>query len=357
MAYQFCDTFDYYNTSTIGTVWDLSTGTSTISSSFVRFPAVGSYPNNGVFLSTGSTSLRKNLKSSQTTLIAFISFGASSLPVGQTQFICCFQDSGTPQTCLGLNSDGSLQFYRQAGTFSPAAIGPNSGSGLITASSVPTHGIEIAVTFSTGSAGSVACWLDGNLVIPTTGGLKTSISANSSANQFSLGVQNAQGFQPSQTLYCDYVRVWDASGSSQNAALGSDRRKLTKLPQGAGSFTQWTPNGLGSNWQCVSSIPPNVSDYTSSSGSNTDSYTMGSAGLTTAPSMVVAKSYVEKDDGATRSIEIGVLSSGVSGLGSPAVVSSGYAYTDNCIAVDPNTGSAATASAADAYQFLKFESA
>jgi hypothetical protein len=72
--------------------------------------------------------------------------------------------------------------------------------------------------------------------------------------------------------------------------------------------------------------------------------------------MVVAKSYARKDDGASRSLQNGVRSSGANGLGTAAPIATTYGWVDSCISVDPNTGSPATAAASDAYQHLKFES-
>lgn len=355
MAYQFADSFDHYNTALINTMYDFVNGSPLISSAYARYPAVGSYPNQGVFVPTGSA-IRKNLKSNQATLIAFMSFGVSGLP-GSPQIILPFWDAGTMQCFLGLTSTGALQFYTQAPTFSPVAIGPSSALGLIAPATKAVHGIEVQITFAGSGGGSVQCYLDGALVIPLTSGLTTIKSANAYANQVAINAPGGSGYNNGLSIYSDYLRVWDTTGSYQNAILGYDVRKLTKLPQGVGALTQWTPNGLANNYQNASQNPPNASDYNSSSSAGLyDAYGMGSAGLVGAVSMTVAKSYVEKDDGNTRAIEIGVSSGGVNGLGSAITVSSSYAFVDTCISVDPATGLPPTPSAADAFQHLKLES-
>lgn len=353
MAYQFADTFDHY--ATASTMYESVTGSPVISNSYARFPAVGSYPNQGIYLP--GASVRKNLQSNQSTLIAFYSFGIAALPSSGTHLILPFWDNGTCQCFLGITSTGALQFCRQVPTYSLTAIGPSSALGLIAPFTSPNHGIEVQVSFSA-TNGSVECWLDGSLVIAQTSGLNTIVTANAYANQAGLNASNSLGLTAGMSIYSDYFRVWDTTGSYQNAPLGLDRRKLTKLPMGAGDLTQWTPNGPATNWQCVNENPPDgdVTYVASTAASTFDSYAMGASSLGTVPSMVVAKSYVRKDDSNTRAIEIGVRSSGVNGLSSPITVGSSYAFVDTCISVDPNTGSPPTAAAADAYQHLKNES-
>ena len=349
MAYQACDTFDHYNTAMLGNVYDSVTGSPVVSSAYARFPAVGSYPNLGVSIPSGAL-LGKNLKSNQATLIAFLSYGCVTLGSGSPNPIIGFGDSNFLQCGLQVLPTGALQFYNN-----PGLIGSPSAAGLIAPSSVPNHGIEVIVTFSP-TAGSVECWLDGALVIALTGSLKTTQTANSWANQITLG-GGGIGNASTRGMYCDYWRVWDALGSYQNAPLGFDVRKLTKLPQGAGALTGWAPNGAAANWQCTDDASPDGdTTYVSANAAATyDSYAMGTSGLTGLPSMVVAKSYVRKDDANTRAIEVGVRSGSSNSLGSPYVLGSSYVYVDACISVDPATGSPATAAAADAYQHLKEE--
>jgi hypothetical protein len=353
MGYQTVETFDHYNTAFLGSMFDSVNGSPLVSSSYARFPAIGGFPNQGVFVPSGSA-LRRNLKSNAATLIAFMTFGVPSLP-GSPQVILPFWDAGTMQCFLGLTATGALQFFTQVPTFAPIAIGPSSSFGLITASSKAVHGIEVQVTFSA-SGGSVECYLNGALVITLTGGLNTIKSANSFANQIGINAPPGAGYNNGLSIYCDYLRVWDTTGSYQNALVGFDVRKLTKLAAGAGDLTQWTPNGATFNWQCTNEASPDGdTTYVSSTSTNYDSYAMGTSGFSGVPSMTVVKSIARKDDGATRTLQIGVRSSSTNGLGSAFTMSSAFAVLDTCISVDPATGSPPTAAAADAFQHLKFE--
>lgn len=346
MGYQFTDTFDHYNTAHFlaGNVFETLSGSCVISSAYARFPAIGSFPNQGLFIPGGGFA-RKNLKSNQATLIAFASFGAISLPGSGYTPLIAFYDNGLIQCSLALTATGALQFLR--GTFT-VPIGPQSIAGLIGVSAVPNHGIEVQVTFSS-TGGTVQCWLDGSIVIAFTTGLNTINTVNAYANQAQLGGTGSP-------MCCDYFRVWDNTGSYQNAPIGFDIRKLTKLDAAAGFYTQWTANGAGTNYGCCNEASPDGdTTYVSSSGLNFDSYGMGSSGLAGVPSQVVVKSYARKDDGATRTLQIGVRSGTSNGLGSAFTMGSTYAWIDGCISLDPATGSPPTAAAADAFQFLKYE--
>src|ERR1039458_2540965 len=355
MAYQFTDSFDHYNTAflTAGNLYDQLWGSPVISSSYARFPAIAGFPNQGIYI-PGAAGIRKNLKSNQGTLIAFFSFGVPNLPASGWVLVAPFWDNGTCQCYVAVSSTGQLALIRQVSTYGQTILAA-SAPGLIAPSAVPNHGIEVAVTFSA-SAGSVELWLDGAVVIPLTGGLNTIVSANAYANQAGLGSSNSLGLTAYQPILSDYFRVWDNSGSYQNALVGYDVRKLTKLPQGAGALTQWTANGAAADWDCVNDASPDGdTTYVSSSGLNSDSYAMGSSGLSGLPSQVVVKSYVRKDDGATRTLQIGVRSGSSNGLGAAATMGSTYAWVDGCISVDPATSSPPTAAAADAFQHLKYE--
>ena len=101
--YQFADTFDHYTDP--ATMYEHITGTPIISSSYVRFPAIGSFPNQGMKLHAGSDLIRKNLKSNQGTLIAFMSYGGQ-VPSSNLYSIMEFYDNGTMQCYLAITSTG-----------------------------------------------------------------------------------------------------------------------------------------------------------------------------------------------------------------------------------------------------------
>ena len=294
----------------------------------------------------------KNLSTNTTTFIVFVSYGSVSLPASLNSGIVGFYDGSTLQCYFAVNTNGTMQFYRGGGGGSNVAIYNPSSALMTTGATKPVHGIEVQVTFST-SVGQVSAWLDGTQILNSPANLNTSQTGNAFASQVGIGptIGNQNG-----PMYTDYLRVWDATGSTQNAPLGLDRQPITKLPSGAGANTSMTPNGLASNYQCVSVVPPNASDYVSAAGTNViDDYAMPVAGITSAPSMVVATSYFEKDDGATRTYTNGVRSGSSNAVGSTFTASSSYTWVQNCIANDPATGVPWTASGADNAHLLHEE--
>jgi hypothetical protein len=350
MGFQFADTFSTVD-AIVQSPWTASLGTITYSHSYARFTPPAGCQGAGVLVSTGGGFVR-NLNGNINTAIGFMSFGANGFPPATSNSgVIGFLDNGTIQCYLGWTPTGALQFYR--GGSGGQAVGSPSANGLIGMSTLPTHGIEVAITFSS-TVGQVQCWLDGTQVINSSASLNTSQSGHSYCNQVGTGqyVGNSN-----QSFYTDYVRVWDSTGSYQNAPIGLDRQPVTKVPSSAGVNTNWTANGESFNYECVNQIPPtNNTIYVSANGTAViDDYTMPVASLLSAPTMVVASSYFEKDDSATRTYTNGVLSSGSSAVGSTFTANSSYAWVQNCISLDPNTSAPWTAAGADAAHFYHEE--
>lgn len=346
-AYQFCDPFDHYNTAS--ELYETTSGTITYSSAYERFAPPAGLPGQGIKCSGGSFSyVRKNLQSNQATLIIKVAVSAVAMPgSGDPGSFLAALDNGTTQWSLVILNNGAFGIILGA---SPGTTEAITGPGAIAAGLY--YGIEVTVTIA-GAASTVTAWINGVQVINATG-LNLQVTANAYANQVAIGdMHNKFG---SGLLFDDF-RVWDSTGSTQNAALGTDSRLITKMPSGAGAATAWTPNGAAANWQCVDDNPPDGdTTYVSAAAASTeDAYAMPSAAMTAAPSMVVARSYVRKDDGATRTLQIGVSSSGTLGFGSTFTIGSTYSFIDSCIALDPHTSAAWTAAGADAAQHCKNE--
>jgi hypothetical protein len=201
------------------------------------------------------------------------------------------------------------------------------------------------VTIATGTSGSVLLYVNGSAVAAINStGLNTSSDGNNYANQVSIGTQ-ASGF----TAKYDDFYCFDSTGGFLNSLLGGDARILTKMPVSAGNYTNWTPNGLSSNFQNAAVLPPSVSDYNANNTSNTkDSYTMQSASLGVAPYFVVARASLTRDDAGTHTPSIFVRSGSTdsSGVVTPALTSS-YVFYDGLFQNDPNTSSAWTGPGAD----------
>jgi hypothetical protein len=341
-AYQFADGFDNYNTASL--MYEYTFGTNAISSSYARFAPPSGLPGQGIRFNQNGALIRKNTQSNQATFIIKLAVNFQNLGAATSgNGFLLASDAGTAQWFLTVSTSGAL------GIWSNGSYRYLTGPGIIGTNL--WYGIEVEVTVSS-TAGVVNVWVNGTQVMAVTG-ICTQASANAYANQVAIG----DAFTEGVNLYADDFRVWDNTGSTQSAPLGTDSRIVTKMPSGAGQFTQWTPNGAAANWQCVDDNPPD-DDTTYVSGATAsllDAYAMPSAGFTLAPAMVVARSRVRKDDGATRQLQLGAGSSGSTGVTETYTLGSTYAFVDACVPDDPHTSVPWTAAAADAAQHFKAE--
>ena len=342
-AYQFCDGFDNYNSAAL--MYESVSGTITYGNAYRRFAPPAGLPGQGISLPSGVAAyIQKTLASNQATLIVKVAYQAQSTPGSQTAILGVY-DSGNNQVCLVMTASGALQVWRGFEGFGGNVVIATTGPSAIAAGQ--WYGIECLFTISS-TVGVAQVWVNGAQVINATG-LDTQFTSDSYSNQVRLWGDAAGA-------YFDDFRVWDSTGSTQNAPTGVDSQLITKLPSGAGAVTGWTANGAAANWQCVVDNPPDGdTTYVSASTASTeDAYAMPSAGLSQTPIMVVARSYVRTDSG-THSLEIGVSSSGVTGFGATFTPSSTYAFISSCIPDDPNTSAPWTAAGADAAQHCKNE--
>jgi len=339
MAYQFADGFDHY--STLSELWETTSGTCTIGTAYRRFAPPSGLPGQGLYTSGYA---RKNLLSNQATLIPKVSFYATALPPTSAEIFGLY-DGTESQVAICITAAGAIAVYTGWAHVGGNILIGSTGPGLVSANQ--WHGIEALITI--GSSGSVEIWLDGAQVLSISG-VNTQFSSNAFANQLQVN----DGTVP---VYFDDVRVWDTSGTTQNAPLGAslqDSRLITKLPSGAGAYAQFTPNGASANWQCVDDNPPDgdTSYVSGSSAGLMDAYDAPTAGFSAAPAMVLARAYARKDDAGTRQLAVGVDSGGHTAVGPTATLGSSYAFVDGCITEDPNTSAAWTAVGADGAQIL-----
>jgi hypothetical protein len=352
MAYQFADGFDNYGnnyTFTNGYPWTTNTAGAGIfaTTGDFRFAAPGSLPSGCASVQGGNAYLRQNLASNQATLIVGFGYKIAALP-SSYQDICTLWDGTTPnpQISLILNNLGQLFFARaNGGGINGTTVGPVSSSNLI----VPNawYGIQLQVTISS-TVGAVSCYVNGNATPSITGSsLNTQNTANAYANQVSIGTAGSSGATGLQK-YDDFFCL-DNTGGFLNALLGGDARILTKMPASAGNYSNWTPNGLGSNFQNAAVQPPNTADYNSNNTATTkDSYTMQSAGLGVAPYFVMARASLERDDAGTHNPSLFVRSGATDSSGvATATLTSSYLFYDAIFQNDPATGIAWTATGAD----------
>lgn len=347
MAYLFADGFDNYGNSINlngNSQWEAVANATAITTDS-RFTPPGGTPGGCVLFTSGNpnNSMRKNLPVNAPSLVSGFGIKFTALPLSGSYDFHDYEDTGTVQVTLSVNSLGALQFYR--GTSAGTAIGPPSANGIIAAGN-QWYGIATVVTFN-GSTGSVAAYVNGNPTpVITATNLNTISSANAYANQVSIGVKNttAGAGTKADDFYC-----LDTTTATLNGWPGYDVRIITKLPSGAGFATNWTPNGLASNWQNAAVIPPNTTDYNANNVVGTkDYYAMTTAGLSIAPLFVLGRASLTRDDANTHTPSIFIRSNGSdsSGTATPALTST-YQYYDAIYPVNPITTIAWTATDAD----------
>jgi hypothetical protein len=358
MAYQFADGFDNYGNSytmVAGYPWDFANNSASVTStSDYRFTPPGTLPGGCVVISNNGNVLRKNLSTSFSTLIVGFGIKFPALPSSSPCDFVDFWDSGNNQCSLAITNTGAIQFYRSngaslGGSFAPltTTLGSASSAGVITAGA--WYGVALEVTVATGTAGSITVYLNGSATPAlNVSGVNSAGDGTSSANQVSIGVPGINSFSAKyDDFYC-----FDTTGSFLNAPLGGDARILTKMPTSAGTYTNWTPNGLANNYQNAAVQPPSTLDYNANNvGGTQDSYTMQVASLAVSPYFVVARASLERDDAGTHTPSIFVRSGSTNSAGVvTSALTSSYLFYDALFQNDPNTGVTWTGSSVDAAQ-------
>jgi hypothetical protein len=347
MAYQFADGFDNYGTPPYsmgaGYPWDALNNTPQTNAD-VRFNPPGALPGASLQCGVSNTYIRKNLTSNQATVMMGFGFKTTSLP-GSNVSICAWWDTGTQQVSLVLNPNGALQFYR--GNAVGTAIGAITPNATIAANT--WYGISMSVTVDP-SAGAVSCFINGNAVAAISStGLNTRATTNSYSTQVSIGSDSGNS---GMTFRYDDFFCFDSTTGFLNALPSGDTRILTKMPSGAGTYSNWTPNGLGSNFQNAAVQPPSTSDYNANNVSTTkDSYAMQSAGLGVNPIFVMIRASLERDDAGPHTPSLFFRSGTTDGgaVVTPALTSS-YLFYDAVVQNDPATSSAWGFTGADSTQ-------
>jgi len=344
------DGFDHYTTT--GERWDLVSGTIQYSTSYARFAAAAHCVGQGVRLTAGITYKIKNYSANVSQPIASFAVYFEGISGSGVQGFFAFTDNSNYQLGLAFNSAGALLVYRGNPQGGGTLLGQTS-PGLVTAG--VWYFIDITATIATGTGGACSVYLStpkGGSAVLTISSVNTSSTGNAYANQVLIGSTANSG----NALRFDDFHAHDASGSAPNAVLGEGSRIYTKLPNGAGAFTNWTPNGAAANWQCVDETPPDDNTtYVSSTTTVEDNYAVGTAGFTGSVNGLVRRSRISKNDAAAHTFQAGVRSGGVDQLGTAVTVPSSFAYFDVFSATDPNTSAAWTASGADAASLSIYE--
>ena len=326
MAVLFMDPFDEYNTTTDFLLrWSSVTnaGATTVGSS-----GNGRMGTNSLRMASGN-SATKILPSTYACLITHVGYRPLSLLDGA--IIVAYQDGSTLQCELRVLANGKLRVTRNNTTLAT--------SNNVYFQNNVYHHVQFKATIN--NTGSFYCKVDNDTVTWDIGSGNDSIdtqnTANANADRFTLG-----GFA-SITADWDDLYITDGSGANTTGMMG-DVRLQALFASGAGSHTDWTPNGAGSNFQCVDESPPNSdTDYISSSTTNQiDTYAFGDLSPTAGSVLAVeVLSFARKDDAGTRTIAPVIRTGSTDAVGTSVNLSTSYAFYSQIFETNPANGSAA----------------
>ena len=192
------------------------------------------------------------------------------------------------------------------------------------------------------STGSVVLKLNGVTKISVSG-----INTQNTANAYVTRVRFQNGL-------IDDLYICDTTGAANNDFLG-DVRVETLYPNGAGTYTEWTPS-TGSNWQNVDDATTHDGDSTYNStatAGNRDLYTLTNlATVTGTVQGVRGHMKARKDDSNVRELALFSRSSTTETTGATEALGVSYVQYDGAVQeTDPATSAAWTIAGVNALQF------
>jgi len=347
--------WDTLATGALGKWTTISNGASVLSigatASRTGGPAAVFYAASPVSNYTLQSYLAKTLASGQTTLTLGFALLVSQRSTDELALLS-LQNINDRLVSLSILSTGQLRV--RAGNASEFATGTLLGTtagGVIGATNVWYY-VEIQVVVSS-TVGSVNVQVNGANVLSLTN-VNTDPLGDGSILNYQLGVLFDQVLSAVNVGFtiCDHY-VANASGSQNTGFLG-DTRVACVFPTGEGTNDQFSPNGAGSNWQCVDDNPEQDGDTTyvsSSTVSNIDEYTHGATPANTGTIYGVQLCAVaRKDTAGTRSHQNFIQSASASAAGAAYPLSLSYAWYLDVVESDPNTSAAWTKAGLDAAQ-------
>ncbi len=275
-----------------------------------------------------STSRIRKFVPAASTLVAGIAFWTGTDRIGTTWDVLSFQEgSGANHLIVRYNATTfKLEAYRGDGTLLDI-------SDAIAAGAEEWFYLEAKPTINDG-AGALELRNYGNTILSLTGIDTRNGGAVGTINCVEIG----PGAQRADDFYID-----DADFL---ATTTKTPRVIDLLPIAAGDSTQWTPNGVANNWDCVNDdSADDDSTYVSSNTANDlDLYAMSNL-----PSLSGSTIYgvlqwmrARKDDVTSRAVAQALKSGAAVSLGANKMLSTSYANDYRILETDPNTSAAWT---------------
>lgn len=343
MALLFMDSFDNYATPAIGALgkWQSlqdSGGHTSIAS------GLGRNGTNAFKIASASNSLsylQYVLGSSLTSCIIGFAINVTSFDATQETTFLRFVDAASNQVNVTFLPNGQIRF--RSGTNNGTILSTSTAS-VLDATNVYFY-LEIEIVFNT-ATGSIVLHSNGvNVPLSASSGLNTAPSGNNQFNTVQLGYNFTAGGQNGQSVwFYDDLYLLSTSGGQNTTFLG-DVRVVCVFPSGAGASTQFTPNGAGTNWQCVNEVSEDAGTTFVSDANvgDEDLYTKQSIPVNTGTIYGIQQCAVAQKDAASgRSLANINLSGSTTTPGSTHALSQTYAWYLDVFEQDPNATAAWT---------------
>ena len=241
--------------------------------------------------------------------------------------------AGNKQLEMGINSDGTLRVFTIDGSNNPVELGR-------TATSINAdtwHFVELVFKIHS-SAGVAQIWVDNVKRLDLSGINTTSFSNGNTWSVAQLGyIYNGSGASSGFLTFSDFY-----CGDAQTDRKG-DSRVFARLPTGAGTYSDFTPNPVVPHWQNVDENPPdgNTTVNFSSTPGQRDTYTFPQIGIPSGTVYAVqVLPMLKKDDVGTRSAAPVIVQGGITYDGVSQPLSDGdYIYYSQIYELDPTGAS------------------
>jgi hypothetical protein len=198
--------------------------------------------------------------------------------------------------------------------------------------------VEIKAIAGNGSAGAIEVRVDEVTRLNLTG-IDTVRTANVEFSQIGIGRLSGTCFTGGGHVDLADVFANDSLGSSNNDFIG-DHKSFCQMANADTARADFTPSAGASQYGVIDETPPNDGDYLdlAATTGRTDVGFEDLPGNATA--VAVARPFVraKKNDAGTATIKPGIRSGSSVGQGGAQPVTTGFAYYDEAIEVDPATG-------------------
>jgi len=335
MALLFMDGFDHYATAEILKKWTgmgTSLGGQTIDFSKGRRPGGGA-----MIISSNGGWAHKLMPGAYATLIMGFAFWPNSNGDANAYFAEFFESDATH---LSLGFNASNQIFVKRGGWNGTVLGTASGALPVAAWSY----VEVKMTIHD-TAGAVEVRVNGVPVL-----LLADVDTRQGGSLGKITNVRIGGNLFSYSAGYDDLYVCDTSGAHNNDFLG-DVRIDVLVPNGLGTYQDWTPSTGTDHAALVDETTPNTTDYlTGVTPGAKETLTLGDLPAPGSVAAVQVCNYLAKADAGAAKTRNLIRSGTTDACGPEAALSTSYVYSLSVHETDPATGSVWSTAAVNALE-------